>query len=144
MILETTGGIGEEGTKILKQVFRFASVKQNAVHSAYVGRAWARLSCNLQASVAQNILMRSSAWDPAQATHGKPVEVDDAEVDEGAERDSVRGESEVIENQATLGKPVGVEDAERVSVRGESETKEKQRDSGREESEPKEKQAASR
>ena len=96
LILETTGGIGEEGTKFLKQVFRFASVKQNAVHSAYVGRAWARLSCNLQASVAQGILLRISAWDPTQACGADREAVGDmpSGVGDSTERDAERGERE--------------------------------------------------
>jgi len=76
MVLETTGGIGVEGISTLRQIFRFASVRQNATHSVYAGRAWARLSCNLQSSVAQGILLRTSAWDPLSppSEPGKPLE----------------------------------------------------------------------
>ena len=64
LVLETTGGVSEEGSRFLKMVFRFASRRQDVEHSVYAGRAWARLSCNLQSSVAQSILARSSGWDP--------------------------------------------------------------------------------
>ena len=58
LIFETTGGIGEEGQSFLKQLFRFAARQQNQKLCVYAGRAWARLSCNLQTSVAQQILHR--------------------------------------------------------------------------------------
>jgi len=56
IIMETSGAISEEGTKILKRLFRFASRRLGVTHSAYAARAWARLSCCLQTNVAQNIL----------------------------------------------------------------------------------------
>ncbi len=49
MIFETLGAVNVEGEAVLRQLFRFA-----AKH----GRAWARVSCNLQRSVAQSILNR--------------------------------------------------------------------------------------
>ena len=58
LVMESTGGLSEEALTLLKQVFRFASKRQNVQHSVYAGRAWARLSCNLQTSVAQAILCR--------------------------------------------------------------------------------------
>jgi hypothetical protein len=59
LVLETTGGINSEGTSALKQIFRFGSRRLNLTHSVYAGRGWARLSCNLQSSVAQAILTRT-------------------------------------------------------------------------------------
>lgn len=61
MVLETTGGYSAEGLGFLKQLFRFAARQQNTKLSVYAGRAWARLSCNLQVSVAQAILSRVPA-----------------------------------------------------------------------------------
>ena len=58
LVLESTGGLSQEALSLLKSVFRFASRRQNVQHCVYVGRAWARLSCNLQTSVAQSILNR--------------------------------------------------------------------------------------
>jgi hypothetical protein len=51
-----TGGLSQEALSLLKSIFRFAAA--NIQHCVYVGRAWARLSCNLQTSVAQAILNR--------------------------------------------------------------------------------------
>ncbi len=45
-MFETSGGVNAEGEQVVKQIFRFA------------GRAWARLSCCIQDSVAQAILNR--------------------------------------------------------------------------------------
>ena len=72
LILETTGGLNAEGTSVLKQIFRFGSRRLNLIHSVYAGRAWARLSCNLQSSVAQAILTRTCAWGglPTSAANG--------------------------------------------------------------------------
>ena len=50
---ETSGAVNEEGLQVIKQLLRCAMG-----HSAYVSRAWARLSCVIQASVAQMILHR--------------------------------------------------------------------------------------
>ena len=58
LVLESTGGINDEGLGLLRQLFRFAA-KRECVHlSVYCGRAWARLACNLQSSVSQAILNR--------------------------------------------------------------------------------------
>jgi len=62
LVLETTGGLSQEATSLLKAVFRFGSRRQNIQHCVYAGRAWARLSCNLQTSVAQAILCRTDGW----------------------------------------------------------------------------------
>ena len=58
LVMESTGGLSQEALSLLKSIFRFASRRQNIQHCVYVGRAWARLSCNLQTSVAQSILNR--------------------------------------------------------------------------------------
>ena len=58
LALETTGGVSEEGLSFLRQLWRFAARQQNTKLCVYAARAWARLSCNLQTSVAQAILHR--------------------------------------------------------------------------------------
>ena len=58
MIFESSGGINDEGEKILKQLIRFASKRSRVLHSVYAGRAWARMQCVLQTAVAQMILNR--------------------------------------------------------------------------------------
>jgi hypothetical protein len=58
MVFESTGGVNKEGLAILRQLFRFAAKREGAQLSVYCGRAWARLSCNLQCSVAQAVLNR--------------------------------------------------------------------------------------
>ena len=62
MVFETTGGVCEEGSGVLKQIFRFAARNRGTTLSVYAGRAWARLSCNLQTSVSQAILNRVSGF----------------------------------------------------------------------------------
>ena len=58
MVFESTGGVNAEGLGVLRQLFRFAAKRQGQQLSVYCGRAWARLACNLQTSVAQAILNR--------------------------------------------------------------------------------------
>ena len=58
MILETSGGVNQEGEDILKQMFRFASKRSPVSHVRFAGRAWARLSCSLQRAVSQMCLAR--------------------------------------------------------------------------------------
>src|SRR5690348_11030133 len=43
---------------VLKQIIRFASKREGITHTVYVARAWARLSCCVQAASAQQILNR--------------------------------------------------------------------------------------
>ena len=58
----------------MRQLWRFAARQQNTKLCVYAGRAWARLSCNLQTSVAPAILHRipTGGHPPAKRT---PVEV---------------------------------------------------------------------
>ena len=55
MVFETLGAINTEGEEILKQLFRFAAKRLGREFTSYCGRAWARVSCNLQRSVSQAI-----------------------------------------------------------------------------------------
>ena len=64
LVFETTGGVNREGAHVLRQLFRFAAREQGLHLSVFSGRAWARLSCNLQVSVAQAVLNRSPGLDP--------------------------------------------------------------------------------
>ena len=61
MVFETTGGVNSEGLEVLRQLFRFASKHQGLQLSVYCGRAWARLSCNIQSSVSQCFLNRAGS-----------------------------------------------------------------------------------
>ena len=58
MVFETLGGVNAEGEEVLRMIFRFAAKRLGREFSSYCGRAWARLSCNLQRSVSQAILSR--------------------------------------------------------------------------------------
>jgi len=80
LALETTGGVSEEGLSFLRQLWRFAARQQNTKLCVYAGRAWARLSCNLQTSVAQAILHRipTGGNPPPKPT---PIEVSVVTVD---------------------------------------------------------------
>ena len=61
MVFETTGAVNREGLEVLRQLFRFAAKHQGLQLSVYCGRAWGRLSCNLQTSVSQCFLNRSGS-----------------------------------------------------------------------------------
>ena len=54
-----SGGLNREGRETLSQLFRFAARFSGSPFSVFAGRAWARLSCTLQAAVAQSVLNRS-------------------------------------------------------------------------------------
>lgn len=58
MIFETSGGVTLEGETILKQLFRFAAKQTGERYCVYTAKAWARISINVQHSVAQSILNR--------------------------------------------------------------------------------------
>ena len=58
LVFETLGSVNAEGEKVLRQLFTFASKKLGREFSSYCSRAWARVSCCLQRSIAQEILSR--------------------------------------------------------------------------------------
>ena len=58
LVFETLGGVNGEGEKVLRQLFPFAAKKLGREFSSYCSRAWARVSCCLQRSIAQVILSR--------------------------------------------------------------------------------------
>ena len=58
MIFETLGAVNQEGEEVLRQLFRYAAKHLGREFSSYCVRAWARVSCSLQRSVAQSILNR--------------------------------------------------------------------------------------
>ena len=59
MVFETLGALNREGTEVLKQMFCFAAKHLGREFTSYCVRAWARVSCTLQRSVAQAILNRT-------------------------------------------------------------------------------------
>ena len=63
MVFETLGGVNAEGEEMLRMLFRFVAKRLGREFTSYCGRAWARLSCNLQRSVAQSILIRVDGQD---------------------------------------------------------------------------------
>ena len=58
VVFETSGAVNKEGEAVLKQIVRFASKREGVTHTVFAARAWARLSCCVQYSVAQQILNR--------------------------------------------------------------------------------------
>ena len=58
IVFETLGAINVEGEEVMKQLFRFAAKRLGREFTSYCGRAWARVSCNLQRSVSQAIITR--------------------------------------------------------------------------------------
>ena len=63
LVSETLGGVNAEGEDVLRMIFRFAAKRLGWEFTSFCGRAWARLSCNLQRSVAQSILTRIDGQD---------------------------------------------------------------------------------
>ena len=58
VVFETLGAINVEGEELLRMIFRFAPKRLGREFTSYCGRAWARLSCNLQRSVSKAIPTR--------------------------------------------------------------------------------------
>ena len=58
VVFETSGAVNKEGETVLKQIVRFASKREGVSHSLFAARAWARISCCVQYSAAQQILNR--------------------------------------------------------------------------------------
>jgi hypothetical protein len=58
MIFETSGAVNTEGMNIMRQIIRFASKRECVGNSSFAGRAWARVGCCIQSSVAQAVLNR--------------------------------------------------------------------------------------
>ncbi len=58
LVFETSGALNVEGIFVLKQILRCASKQSRMGHSSFASRAWTRLSCCIQISVAQMILNR--------------------------------------------------------------------------------------
>jgi len=73
MVFETLGAVNEEGETVLKQLFRFAAKQLGREFSSFCGRAWARVSCSLQRSVAQAILNRTDGQRAAPVFEEPPV-----------------------------------------------------------------------
>ena len=70
-VLETTGGFSEEALSFFRQLFRFAARQQNTKLCVYAGRAWARVACNIQTSVAQAILHRAPTLNAVTLPPGR-------------------------------------------------------------------------
>jgi hypothetical protein len=73
MVFETLGAINFEGEAVLKQLFRFAAKQLGREFSSFCGRAWARVSCALQRSVAQAILNRVDGVRPSYSSEESSV-----------------------------------------------------------------------
>lgn len=58
MVFETSGAVNLEGMNIMRQIIRCASKRECVGNSSFAGRAWARVGCCVQYSVAQSILNR--------------------------------------------------------------------------------------
>ena len=50
--------MNEDGLQVLRQILRCASKQSRMGHSSFCSRAWARLSCCVQISVAKMVLNR--------------------------------------------------------------------------------------
>jgi len=85
LVWETCGAINSEGEAYLRQLMRFASVRQGREHSSYCGRMWSRISCILQREVAREIELRTKD----QKYQYKPEEDEEAEEEEDADEEEV-------------------------------------------------------
>jgi hypothetical protein len=76
MVFETLGAVNSEGEAVLKQLFTFASQQLGKEYTSFCSRAWARVSCSLQRSVAQAILNRIGDLDrpPREESQQRPLE----------------------------------------------------------------------
>jgi hypothetical protein len=73
MVFETFGAVNQEGEEVLRQIFRYAAKHLGREFSSYCVRAWARVSCTLQRSVAQAILNRIDGTEPEPEPEGVAV-----------------------------------------------------------------------
>src|SRR4051812_17731709 len=68
VVFETSGAVNKEGETVLKQIIRFASKREGITHTVFAARAWARISCCVQAASAQQILNRDYV-DPTEVAN---------------------------------------------------------------------------
>jgi hypothetical protein len=73
MIFETLGAVNQEGEEVLRQLLRYAAKHLGREFSSYCVRAWARVSCALQRSVAQSILNRVDGTELEEEPEGVAV-----------------------------------------------------------------------
>jgi hypothetical protein len=75
MVFETLGAINDQGEEVLRQLFTFAAQHLGREFSSYCSRAWARVSCCLQRSVAQAIVNRIDGRPDEPATASESLVV---------------------------------------------------------------------
>ncbi len=75
MVFETLGAINDQGEEVLRQLFTFAAQHRGVEFSSYCSRAWARVSCCLQRSVAQVIVNRIDGRPDEPAPVGESLVV---------------------------------------------------------------------
>ena len=78
MVFETLGAVNGEGEEVLRQLFTFAAQHLGREFSSYCSRAWARISCCLQRSVAQVIANRIDGRPDMPEPAGESFVVSDA------------------------------------------------------------------
>jgi len=117
MIFETFGAVNQEGEEVLRQLFRYAAKHLGREFSSYCVRAWGRVSCAVQKSVAQAILNRVDGTEPEE-------EPEDVAVPESVEpvRKPLVSLTGIIKK-----KQVGSEERKKESQKGESELEEKKK-----------------
>src|SRR5688572_12587233 len=72
VVFEASGAVNAEGEEILRQLIRFAAVRSGSGLSRFAGRAWARISCCIQNSVAQSVLNRTPPADLERSPASSP------------------------------------------------------------------------
>jgi hypothetical protein len=95
MVFETLGAISQEGEEVLRQLFRRAAHHLGMEFSSFCGRAWARLSCNLQRAVSQSILNRIDGRSNPYEASAEVPESSGVDEPEGEEKEREGGGKEM-------------------------------------------------
>jgi hypothetical protein len=101
MVFETLGVINDQGEEVLRQLFTFAAQHLGREFSSYCSRAWARVSCCLQRSVAQAIVNRIDGRPDEPAPASESLVVSDGNLHFASE-----AQEEGVGGEALIGNPL--------------------------------------
>ena len=126
MVFETFGAVNQEGEEVLRQLFRYAAKHLGREFSSYCVRAWARLSCTLQRSVAQAILNRIDGTEPEPEPEGVAVPESVAAVSEPSVSEEAKQVSQVGPHEEKIGeRQISEKEIKEVKTGGGGEKEEK-------------------
>jgi hypothetical protein len=81
MVFETLGAVNDQGEEVLRQLFTFAAQHLGREFSSYCSRAWGRVSCCLQRSIAQVIVNRIDGRPDEPEPASESLVISDGNVD---------------------------------------------------------------